>query len=79
MKESNYKSYAELPLFLNAATVAKVLGVAPFSAYELMHRTAKAPVAARRARVGGLCGFRCAAERVPARSLKTARCAAVRE
>ena len=24
MKESNYKSYDELPLFLNAATVAKV-------------------------------------------------------
>ena len=23
MKESNYKSYDELPLFLNAATVAK--------------------------------------------------------
>ena len=37
MKESNYKSYDELPLFLNAATVAKVLGVAPSSAYELMH------------------------------------------
>ena len=28
MKESSYKSYDELPLFLNAATVAKVLGVA---------------------------------------------------
>lgn len=27
MKESNYKSYDELPLFLNAVTVAKVLGV----------------------------------------------------
>ena len=37
MKESNYKSYDELPLFLNAATVAKVLGVAPSSSYELMH------------------------------------------
>ena len=37
MKESNYKSYDELPLFLNAVTVAKVLGVAPSSAYELMH------------------------------------------
>ena len=35
-KESNYKTYEELPLFLNAATVAKVLGVAPSSAYELM-------------------------------------------
>ena len=28
MKESTYKSYEELPLFLNATTVAKVLGVA---------------------------------------------------
>ena len=37
MKESVYKSYDELPLFLNAATVARVLGIAPSSAYELMH------------------------------------------
>ena len=37
MKESNYKTYDELPLFLNAATVAKVLGVSPSSGYELMH------------------------------------------
>ena len=37
MKESNYKSYDELPLFLNAATVAKMLGIAPSSSYELMH------------------------------------------
>ena len=37
MKESNYKSYDELPLFLNAATVAKVQGIAPSSSYELMH------------------------------------------
>ena len=29
--------YEELPLFLNAATVEKVLGIAPFSTYELMH------------------------------------------
>ena len=29
MKESIYKSYEELPLFLNAETIAKVLGVAP--------------------------------------------------
>jgi len=36
MKESIYKSYEELPLFLNAETVAKVLGVAPSTAYELM-------------------------------------------
>ena len=39
MKESSYKSYDELPLFLNAATVAKVLGVSPSSGYELMHET----------------------------------------
>ena len=37
MKESIYKDYDELPLFLNAATVAKVLGVSPSSGYELMH------------------------------------------
>ena len=37
MKESIYKSYEELPLFLNAETVAKVLSVAPSTAYELMH------------------------------------------
>ena len=37
MKESAYKSYDELPLFLNAETVAKVLGVSPSSGYELMH------------------------------------------
>lgn len=37
MKLSEYKSYDELPLFLNAAMVAKVLGTAPSSAYELMH------------------------------------------
>ncbi len=37
MKESTYKSYDELPLFLNVEIVAQVLGVAPSSAYELMH------------------------------------------
>ena len=37
MKESAYKSYDELPLFLNAATVARVLGVSSSSGYELMH------------------------------------------
>ena len=37
MKESTYKSYDDLPLFLNAETVAKVLGVSPSSGYELMH------------------------------------------
>lgn len=37
MMESKYKSYEELPLFLNAAMVSKVLGVSPSSGYELMH------------------------------------------
>lgn len=37
MKISTYHSYDELPLFLNAELVAKVLGIAPSSAYELMH------------------------------------------
>ena len=37
MKESIYKSYEELPLFLNAEMVAKVLGISISSTYELMH------------------------------------------
>ena len=37
MQESGFKSYDELPLFLNAKTLAKVLGVSPSSGYELMH------------------------------------------
>ena len=37
MKNAIYKSYDELPLFLNAATVAKLLGVSPSTGYELMH------------------------------------------
>ena len=37
MKESEYKSYDDLLLFLNSATVAKVLGVSPSSGYELIH------------------------------------------
>ena len=44
-----------------------------------VERTAKTQLPHRRARVGGLCGFPDAAERVPAGSLKTGRCAAVRE
>ena len=39
MKISTYHSYDELPLFLNAELVAKVLGVSISSAYELMHET----------------------------------------
>jgi len=37
MKISQFKDYNELPLFLNAETIAKVLGVSPSSGYELMH------------------------------------------
>lgn len=37
MKESMYKSYDELPLFLNAETVVRVLNVSPSSGYGLMH------------------------------------------
>ena len=41
--------------------------------------TAKTPIPACRARVGGLCGFRSPAERVPIQQQKTRRCADVRE
>ena len=44
-----------------------------------VERTAKTPLPRRRTRVGGLCGFRGTAERVPAGSPKTRRCANVRE
>lgn len=37
MKESKYKSYDDLPLFLNAEMISAVLGIAPSSTYELMH------------------------------------------
>lgn len=38
MKESAYKSYSELPLFLNAKLVTQVLGISPSSGYELLHQ-----------------------------------------
>lgn len=38
MKESVYKSYDELPLFLNAELIGKVLGVSSTTAYELLHQ-----------------------------------------
>ena len=44
-----------------------------------IERTAKAPIPACHARVGSLCDFRGTAERVPAGSPKTGRCANVRE
>ncbi len=39
MKESKYKTYNDLPLFLNAKTVAEVLGVSPATSYELLHES----------------------------------------
>ena len=39
MKVSKYTTYDELPLFLNAEMVAKVLGISISSTYELMHDT----------------------------------------
>ena len=51
----------------------------PVSLKTQVNRTAKTPVTARRARVGGLCRFRRPAKRVPTRELKTRRCADVRE
>ena len=37
MKEATYTNYEELPLFLNAETLAKLLGISISSSYELMH------------------------------------------
>ena len=37
MKESIYTNYDELPLFLNAETVANLLGISISGSYELMH------------------------------------------
>lgn len=39
MKQSQFTSYNDLPLFLNAEIVAKVLGVSPSSCYELVHES----------------------------------------
>ncbi len=54
MKLSEYKSYDDLPLFLNAATVAKVLGVSPSSGYELMHVVAASSVSSAPPQAAGL-------------------------
>ena len=37
LKNSIYKSYDDLPLFVNAGTVAKALGISQASSYELLH------------------------------------------
>jgi predicted DNA-binding transcriptional regulator AlpA len=36
--QSKFKSYDELPLFLNAKTVAEILGISVAGAYELLHQ-----------------------------------------
>ena len=51
----------------------------PISLKTQVDRTAKTPVTACHARVGGLCGFRSPAERAPIQQQKTRRCADVRE
>lgn len=38
MLQSKFRSYEELPLFLNAGTVAQVLGISMAGAYELLHQ-----------------------------------------
>ena len=38
MVQSKFKSYDELPLFLNAKTVAEILGISMAGAYELLHQ-----------------------------------------
>ncbi len=38
MKQSTFKSYDELPLFLSAKTVAQVLGISMAGTYELLHQ-----------------------------------------
>ena len=38
LKQSEFKSYDELPLFLNAKIVAQVLSISLAGTYELLHR-----------------------------------------
>ena len=38
MLQSKFRSYEELPLFLNARTVAQILGISTAGAYELLHQ-----------------------------------------
>ena len=40
MLQSKFRSYEELPLFLNARTVAEALGISMAGAYELLHQEA---------------------------------------
>ena len=57
MKESGYKNYDELPLFLNAATVAKALGISSSSGYELMHVVVTNSVSLAPTQAAGLAHF----------------------
>ena len=41
VKESKYKSYDELPLFLNAKTVSELLRISQSMCYELMRKLAQ--------------------------------------
>lgn len=68
MKESAYKSYDELPLFLNAETVAKVLGVSPSSGYGLMHVVVTNSVSLAPPQAAGLAHF--AAPPLPTNALR---------
>lgn len=38
MTESKFKTYEELPLFLNSKMIGEILGISPASAYELLHQ-----------------------------------------
>ena len=58
MQESTFTNYDQLPLFLNANTVAQVLGVSISSAYELMHETGFPALRIDHHRPGGLTGLR---------------------
>ena len=37
MKQSSFKSYEDIPLFLNVNDLSSAIGIAPSSCYELMH------------------------------------------
>ena len=39
MERAYQRGESELPLFLNAEIIAKVLGISPASSYELMHES----------------------------------------
>lgn len=38
MTKSKYKTFEELPLFLNSKMIGEVLGISPASSYELLHQ-----------------------------------------